>query len=214
MANNSELTALLGQVPIGDLAAKFGVDESTMTEAVQQALPGLVGGLAVNASEQSGAEQIERALQKHTPAPGGLSLDAIDTEDGKKIVKHVLGDKEGDVAHALGANAGNSVIGSLIPKLLPVLAPLVMQFLAGKVLGGGANGTVANQSSSGGGLGGVLGDLLGGLVGGGSQSQSQADAGGGLGDLLGGLLGGGSGSGSSSGGGLGDLLGGLLGGKK
>lgn len=213
MASNSELKALLGQVPIGELASKFGVDETTMTAAVQQALPGLVGGLAVNASDQAGAEQIERALQKHTPAEGGISLDAIDTEDGKKIVKHVLGDKEGDVAHALGANAGNSVIGDLIPKLLPVLAPLVMQFLAGKVLGG-TTSTVASQSG-GGGLGGVLGDLLGGLVGGGGQAQQSSASGGGLGDLLGGLLGGGSGSGGqSSGGGLGDLLGGLLGGKK
>lgn len=204
MANASELNALLGQVPVGDLAAQFGVDEDTMQAAVRQALPGLVGGMAVNASDETGAAKLAAAVQKHQPTSGAPTLKAIDVEDGQKIVKHVLGDKKDDVALALGANSGNSAVADLVPKLLPMLAPLVMQFLAGKVGGGGAN--------TGGGLGGVLGDLLGGLLGGGSASSTkkqQESAGGDIGDLLGGLLGGGGQS--SGGGGLGGLLGGLLG---
>ncbi len=217
MAGKSEVETLLQQVPIGDLAAKFGVDESTVEAAVRQALPGLIGGMAVNASASDGADSLARAVQQHEPSAKKLSLEAIDAEDGKKIVKHVLGDQKDDVAKALGANSGSSVISDLIPQLLPLLAPLVMQFLAGK-LGGSAAGTTASTGSAGGGLGGVLGDLLGGLLGGGgsgSAGSGSGSSGGDLGDLLGGLLGGGSGSsGSSSGGGLGDLLGGLLGGKK
>lgn len=195
MASQSELNALLEQVPLGDLAAKFGVDEATMQAAVRQALPGLVGGMAVNASDETGAAKLQAAVQKHQPASGTPTLKAIDVEDGQKIVKHVLGDKKDDVAQALGSNAGSSAVADLVPQLLPLLAPLVMQFLAGKI-GGAGGGTV----SSGGGLGGVLGDLLGGLLGGGSNTGSNTSAkstkkksepaGGDLGDLLGGLLGG------------------------
>lgn len=195
MASQSELNALLEQVPLGDLAAKFGVDEATMQAAVRQALPGLVGGMAVNARDETGAAKLQAAVQKHQPASGAPTLKAIDAEDGQKIVKHVLGDKKDDVAQALGSNAGSSAVADLVPQLLPLLAPLVMQFLAGKI-GGAGGGTV----SSGGGLGGVLGDLLGGLLGGGSNTGSNTSAkstkkksepaGGDLGDLLGGLLGG------------------------
>lgn len=205
MARTSELDDLLNNVPLGELAAQFGVDEETVSQAVRQALPGLVGGMAVNARDTDGAGKLERALTKHSGAAEKPKLKAIDTEDGKKIVKHVLGDKQSDVERALGSQAGNSGIADLIPKLLPVLAPIVMQFLASRMGGGAATSTTS--ASSGGGLGDVLGGLLGGLLGGdsnASQGQASNQSSGGLDDLLGGLLGGGS---SSSGGGLGGLLG-------
>lgn len=211
MANHTDLDALLQQVPVDDLARRFGVDEATVQQAVQQALPGLIGGMAVNASDADGARRLAAAAQRHEPQGGRLKLEAIDEADGEKIVGHVLGDKRQDVAHALGRNAGDSTIASLIPQLLPVLAPIVMQFISGR-LGGNASSTVATTADDGaaGGLGDLLGGLLGGLVGG-SGSASGAQSSGGLGDLLGGLLGGGSGAAKSSGGGLGGLLGGLLG---
>lgn len=200
MANNNALDALLSQVPVGELAAKLGVDEDTALAAVKQALPGLLGGLAVNASSDEGKAQLEGALSKHTPTDGKISLDAIDEKDGEKIVKHVLGDKQDAVANALGQQAGNAGIAKLIPMLLPLLAPIVMQFLAGK-----KQQAPAQAEEAGGGIGDVLGGLLGGLTGGG-QAKSQS---GGIGDLLGGLLGGGGGK--AQGGGIGGLLGGLLG---
>ncbi|CAG7605084.1 DUF937 domain-containing protein [Leucobacter soli] len=203
MAQSFNLDDLLGQIPIGDIAADFGVDESTASAAVKQALPGLLGGLAVNAGDEEGANKLEQALEKHRGSEAKGRLSAIDTADGEKIVGHVLGAKQEEVVQALGAQSGDSGIAALIPKLLPILAPIIMQFLANG-LGTQKSESAADSEPAGGGLG----DLLGGLLGGGSQSGS----GGGLGDLLGGLLGGG-GSGSS-GGGLGDLLGGILGGRK
>lgn len=202
MAASANIDDLLKQIPIGDIAERFGVDEATAHAAVQQALPGLLGGMAVNASSDEGAGKLEKALEKHTGSEAKHSLSAVDTADGEKIVGHVLGDKQNDVVRALGDNAGNSGIADLIPKLLPILAPIIMQFLANS-MSGQKSGSGSGSASQGGGIG----DLLGGLLGGGGQSS-----GGGLGDLLGGLLGGG-GSGKSSGGGLGDLLGGILGGK-
>jgi hypothetical protein len=192
------INELLGDIPVGDIAAQLGIDEATAKQAVTQALPGLLGGMAVNASSKEGATQLTAALKKHEGAKF-KGLDAVDTDDGQKIVKHVLGDKEHDVAMALGSQ-GEGGLGDIIQKLLPILAPIVMAFLA-KQFGGGSQTAQAGNS------GGGIGDLLGGLLGGGSGSNS---GGGDLGDLLGGLLGGGS---SQSGGGLGGLLGGLLGGK-
>lgn len=212
MANDTDFDELLARVPLGDLAGRFGVDEATVETAVRQALPGLVGGMAANASDADGAVKLEKALQKHAGGDAKPKLKGIDTEDGKKIVKHVLGDKQADVERALGAQSGNSGIADLIPKLLPVLAPIIMQFLANRMGGGAASSsTTSSASSQGDGLGGVLGDLLGGLLGGGgSATQSAQGSSGDLGDVLGGLLGGGG----NSGGGLGGLLGGLLGGNK
>ena len=207
MANNNELDDLLSQVPISELAQQLGIDEDTALAAVRQALPGLVGGMAVNASNEEGAQALAGALTKHAPKSGQISLDAIDTEDGKKIVKHVLGDKEEAVAKQLGAKAGGLDIGKLIPVLLPILAPIVMQFLAGRLGGGAATAkSKSAPAAESGGLGDILGGLLGGLTGGGSAANQA----GGLDDLLGGLLGGGGGS-KKSGGGLGDTLGGLFG---
>ena len=195
----ADINELLGEIPIGDIAAQLGVDEATAKQAVTQALPGLLGGMAVNASNEEGASKLTAALKKHEGAQF-KGLDAVDTEDGQKIVQHVLGDKQQDVAMALGSQ-GQGGLGDLIQKLLPILAPIVMAFLA-KQFGGGSQ--PAQTSNSGG-----IGDLLGGLLGG--SSSANASAGGGdLGDLLGGLLGGGS---KQSGDGLGGLLGGLLGGK-
>ncbi len=165
-----------------------GVDEATANQAVQKALPALLGGMRANA-EQGGDQSLERAVDKHSAAlvDGGVDLDDVDTDDGSKIVKNVFGSSENQVAAALGSTGGGAGGGAgggigVIGKALPVLAPIVMSFLA-KQKSGGAQ---AAQGSDG------IGDLLGGLLGGGSgggggAAAGGAKSGGGIGDLLGGL---------------------------
>ena len=196
------LDDILKNIPVSDIAEKLGVDQSTAEAAIQQAVPALLGGMTVNAQSSEGAQKLESALAKHQTPEAKIDLNAIDTEDGEKIVGHVFGEKKGDVVAALGAQANGDGMGDLIGKLLPVLAPIVMGLLANSMSKGNDNNAQAESA------GGGIGDLLGGLLGGGDNNSS---AGGGLGDLLGGLLGGGN---NNSGGGLGDLLGGLLGGGK
>lgn len=222
----SQFDELYEQVPISQLANRFGVDESEMAQAVRTALPALVGGLEANAAEPAGATSLMRALSQHAETPS--DLDQIDEDDGQKIVGHIYGDNTDQVMQQLGGLGGST--GSLVQKVLPILAPLVLSWLAGKM--GGA-----------GGLGSILGDMFGGgrgqaaperpttdvdsgpLFPGGAGAQSgqvQSPASGGstgtsagsnpLQDILGDVLGG-----AKSGGGgniLGDLLGGLLGGGK
>src|SRR5690625_2610179 len=184
---------LLKHVPVGDLAARFNVDEDTVLEAVSKAVPGLVGGMAVNASTDEGAASLERATSQHT-VPAAALAEVAET-DGKEIVRKVLGDEENTVAHALGSTTQNSAVADLIPKLLLLLAALARQVDAGQR---GMGSTATTEPSP----GGRLIDILGGLAG---SPSARAD---GLGDVLGGILGGGAGS---AGGGLGGLLGGLVG---
>lgn len=225
----SQFDELYEQVPISQLASRFGVDEAEMSQAVRAALPALVGGLEANVSDPAGADSLMRALSQHTEQVPG-DVEQVDVADGEKIVGHIYGDNTDQVMQQLGGLGGAT--GGLVQKLLPLLAPIVLSWLAGKL--GGA-----------GGLGGVLGDMFGGggretaqapsstdvdsgpLFPGGAGSQSgpvQSPTGGTtdtgstsptagsnpLQDILGDVLGG-----AKSGGGgniLGDLLGGLLGG--
>lgn len=186
------LDDLFSQIPIDQIAERFGVDTDVAKQSVAAALPALVHGLQANAQDPKGAKSLAKALKTKDSSlvDGGINLDDIDIKDGKKIVKNIFGTATPDVTARLGAlNVGGK---DLLKGLLPVLAPLVLALLAKKLGGDKAGG---KKKDSGGGLGDILGDLLGG-------------GGGGLGDILGNVLGGGG----NSSGGLEDILGGLLGG--
>ena len=159
---------ILGQLPLDQLAEQFGVDRSAIGQAAAAVIPSLIGGLQHNAD--TGSEQaITGALAQHSNSSlfgesGSVDLNAVDTEDGAKIVQHIFGDQSGQMAAALGQRTGASK--SLIQQLLPILAPIVLAYLAKKLTGG------STQQSAG---GGVLGSILGSIL-----------AGGGLGSILGG----------------------------
>jgi len=204
----SAVDEILAQVPLGDLAARLGVDEATAEQAARQALPALLGGIQANTADPARAASFAQAVQQHDGGliDGGVDLGQVDTADGDRIVGHVFGEQRGQVVNQLGgigplgaASGGNPAAGAqgalggvggagLIGKLLPLLAPIVMSYLAKKLGGGGTgSGTLPGAAP---GAGGGLGDLLGGILGGGG-GQGGGALGGGLGDLLGGLLGGG-----------------------
>lgn len=202
MSDNA-VNEILSGIDLNALAKRVGASPAEVEDAVQAALPTLLGSLQANAADPDGKASLIGALGQHT---GEISsLDEVDAEDGRKILGHAFANDP----QRLGALAGKD--GGLLAKLLPILAPIVMNWLANNLLGGGAQ-----QTKQSGGTGDILGDLLGGLLGGGSGS------GGGdlLGDLLGGILGGGQAAPAptkgkktqqQSGDLLGDLLGQILG---
>jgi hypothetical protein len=201
-----DLDDILKQVPIGDIAEKFGVSPDVARQAVQEGGAVLLGGLAKNAATPEGSSAIEEALNRHGGFSGASKVDDVDQADGDKIVGHVFGDKKGEVVESL-TKSEKTAGGIDFGKLLPILAPIIM-------------GVIANAKGSSGTSGG-LGGILGGLLGGGQQGQASGGqaSDGGIGDILGGLGGllGGDGSTSGAQGGgnvIGDILGGLFGGKK
>ncbi|MGW6424343.1 DUF937 domain-containing protein [Nocardia sp. NPDC055053] len=191
---------LLSQVPIAQIADQLGVDQATATNAVQAALPTLLGGLQANAAEPRGAASLLGALDNHgglVEGDGAVDLRQVDVADGEKIVDNVFGDEKNTVISALGGTGGTGG-NDLIGKLLPILAPIVLAYVAKQLTGGGGAAAPAPQPQD---SGGGLGDLLGGLIGGSTTS-------GGLGGVIGEALS------KNAGGGLGGILGGLLGGKR
>ena len=175
------------QIPIDQIAKRLGADRDDVAQAVSAALPALVGGMGANAKDPAGEASLKRAVRSKDPAlvEGGVNLDDVDPDDGKKIVRNVFGTNTDGVVSRLGETG--SADPSLISKVLPLIAPIVLAFLA-KKLGGGQDEAKEADAGSGGGLG----DLLGGLLGSMSGSGGGGGAGGiDIGGLLGGLLGGG-----------------------
>ncbi|HEU0205230.1 MAG TPA: DUF937 domain-containing protein [Pseudolysinimonas sp.] len=179
----TDLNAVLETVPVGDIAKKLGIPQDVADAAVKQVLPGLIGGMAANASTSAGSAALQKALGSHTTTP--KSVDEIDTNDGAKIVKHVFGDNTDQVAAKLAdAHPAPNVTMDIIKQVLPIVAPIVLSYIATQVLApksaAPATKKAAPASSGGIDLGGMLGGLL-------SDPNTQQMVGG----LLSGLLGGG-----------------------
>lgn len=201
----TDIHDLLDQIPVDQIAALLGTDPASTRAAVETAVPTLLAGLQNNAQAPDGAASLESALAQHQDGlvDGGVDATQVDTADGEKIVSHVFGGQQDQVANQLAgtANLGGAG-GDLVRRLLPILAPIIMSYLAKKILGGQQGGGQASPLPGGTGdggagaggidLGSILGGILGGAAGGGGQGQ------GGLGDILGGILGGGRPQGGQS----------------
>lgn len=102
----------------------------------------------------------------------------MDTAYGEKIVNHVFGGQQDQVASQLAGTGQLGGAGSdLVRKLLPILAPIVMSYLAKKFLGGnqagaGSRTEVGAPADSGQGGGMDLGGVLGGILGGSSVARA------------------------------------------
>lgn len=161
----------LGKQIISGIGNQVGTSETETTSVLSSALPTLINSMQNNASTEQGAGGLLGALLggKHD---GGL-LDnigsvlgggGIDTEDGGKILGHVLGGNQSSVESDISQNTG--VSSDKIGMILKLAAPILMAFLANKA----KSSNVQNGTD--------LGGLLGGLLGGGQQSNSQPSLGG------------------------------------
>jgi hypothetical protein len=178
----TDLNEVLNMVPVDDIAKKLGIPEDVANAAVKQVLPGLLGGLAANASTSAGSASLEKALSSHTATP--KSLADVDTSDGEKIVKNVFGANTDKVAAKLAENEPKpNVTMDIVKQVLPIVAPIVLSFIATQFLAPKA-APAAKKAAAPASTGGDLGSMLGGLL---ADPNTQQMVGG----LLGGLLGGG-----------------------
>jgi hypothetical protein len=136
------LEDLLGQQKGAETANQIsqmlGANPTETNSAIQLALPIIVSGLAKNAAEPQGAENLANTLQKNHD--GGIlsnlgdylnnsSSDnsSSDSNDGIGILGHIFGQKQGAVARQISKNSGLDM--GQIAQLLIVLAPIVMAYL-------------------------------------------------------------------------------------
>lgn len=126
------VTQHLGGANLTQLAQQIGADEATTSQAVQAALPMLLGGLARNASNPGGADALSSALGDHADGGvlanlGGL-LGNPQSGAGAGILGHIFGNKQDAVEQGVGSATG--LDKPQMSKLLMVLAPIVMAVLA------------------------------------------------------------------------------------
>lgn len=206
MNTQSLTSSLLQQLQQGpalqQVSQTLGVDSSQASQAIQSALPLLLGALGNNASNPQGAQSLLNALQRDhlgtSPAAsggtagfdlGGL-LGAVlggaggQATNGAGILGHVFGGQSPQAAQLLGQKTG--LDSGRSGQLLALLAPIVMSFLAQKFAQQGNAGQLSQalgQEAQASGMGGGgLGALL----------DQDGDGQFGLGDVLkigGGLLG-------------------------
>ena len=125
------VTQQLSGANLSQLSQQIGADEATTSQALQAALPVLLGGMARNASSADGAASLGTALNDHRGGLmenlGGL-LGNAESGPGAGILGHVFGQKRSTVEQGVGQATG--LKQQQVGKLLMVLAPIVMAALA------------------------------------------------------------------------------------
>ena len=179
------LKSLLSEQAIKALAKKTGLDGKQLTKLLPLAIPLLMKMLTRNASSADGASSLLGALTQHTGTKSAAAQIAeADTDDGAKIISHILGSSKSQELQALSAQSGlsesqvSSALSSIAPTLLSTLSAATQSAKpasAGKVdLSDGLDlGDVLAM------LGGAkpsAGDLLGGLLGGQTAQQEKDSA--------------------------------------
>jgi hypothetical protein len=203
----------LGGANLSQLSQQIGADEGTTQQAVQAALPMLLGGLARNSANPAGAASLSGALAEHRSSGLLENLGSLignpQSGSGAGILGHIFGNRRETVEQGVGQATGLNQ--QQIGKLLIVLAPIVMAVLArrqGAQAGAAPRADAAPQADAAPEAQGDLGSIL--------QRETQEAAQrapSGLGGLLGMLDRDGDGNPLNDLGRLGGGLGGMLGGR-
>ncbi len=161
------LNSDLGKSIIGGIANTSGTDTSKTSSVLSMGLPILMKAMQQNSSSEEGAEKLLGALTKKHDGSilnnlegvfnGGVDKEI--TEDGGKILNHVLGNKTSNIEQFIGQKVG--IDSSSVSSILKIATPILMGLLGKQ--------TRENNVSK----GTDLNNLIGGLLGGSSTQQEQ-----------------------------------------
>ncbi len=131
-------------------ADRLGTSPQQADNAIQAALPLLLGALGRNASSAEGAQSLHRALGDHAgsdpAAVLGQVLGGAGGGDGQAILGHIFGARQPRAAQGVSSASGLDLGNA--SQLLAMLAPIVMAVLAKRSQGQGLDASA---------LGGLLG---------------------------------------------------------
>jgi len=150
------ITQQMGSSMMQQMAQKIGGDSDGVKRAAATAVPMILAALKRNASSQQGAEALASALDKKHSDGGmlgnlGSLLGGSSMQDGGKILGHVFGNKQNNMAQQLGKATG--IGGQGAGDLMSMLAPMVMGALgkakqSGNLSVGGLQDMLAQEQQS------------------------------------------------------------------
>lgn len=127
------LQLLLGTLTTNDsvssVSKKTGVSSKTISKLLMVAVPLLISYMTKNASKKDGAQSLLGALTQHTSTETvSQQIAKADTDDGAKIIAHILGQDQNAIVSNLAKESNlsakevNSVLNSIAPALLNSLS--------------------------------------------------------------------------------------------
>jgi hypothetical protein len=126
---NQIITSAISDQVAASVSKKLGIPQSKSKGVIDMAIPLLIGGLAKNSSDPTGAQNLSTALtQDHDGSilnniPSALSGDNA-MEEGGKILNHVLGNKQDSASQVIGSQV--NVEPSQVQQILSLVAPVVL----------------------------------------------------------------------------------------
>ena len=123
------ITQQMGAGMMQQMAEKLGGNSDGVKRATAAAVPMILAALKRNASSRQGAEALAGALDKNHGDGGilgnlGSLLGGSSMQNGGKILGHVFGNKQDNMAQQLGQATG--IGGKGAGDLMSMLAPMVM----------------------------------------------------------------------------------------
>lgn len=131
-----------GNQAVDQISQNLGADNSMVNTAIQMALPMILNGLANNAQQPQGAENLNNVLEKDHNGGlldnlmgylgGGIPKpqEADRQTNGAGILGHIFGSGQGQIAQEVSNKTGLNT--SQVAQLLITLAPIVMSYLGKK----------------------------------------------------------------------------------
>ena len=135
------LKALLSEGALTALAKKTGLNSKQLKKLLPLAVPLLLKMLTRNASEKDGALSLLGALSQHTSRKTmEQQIEEADTEDGNKIIGHILGKGKDQDLLTLSNQSGLSQ--QQVSSVLSGIAPALLSGLSAATNSGSAAGKV------------------------------------------------------------------------
>ena len=157
MDMNDVMKMMLNSGNIGQMGQLLGVNEQEAASAIEEVLPMLIKGMQGQATNKETQQGFLKALQDHSQDDTSdftRFLNNVDTEDGAKIVNHLLGQKQEEVAAKATKRSG--LDKKTILKIMAIAAPFLMSQM-------GKNAKTAKQASGSSDMLSIVGGLLDGV---------------------------------------------------
>ena len=127
MDMNDIMKMLLTSGAAEQVSAQTGVSANEAASVIEDVLPMLLKGMQGQATNKTTQQSFLQALSDHSKndtADLGAFIKNVDTDDGAKIVNHLLGEQKEEVAAKAKKKSG--IDTKTVLKIMAILAPILM----------------------------------------------------------------------------------------